>query len=123
MAICSHAISAQATVGEGTIFFHHGLGIVIHEDTVIGRNCKVFQNVTIGEKHSPRENEHGVPIIGDNVMIGAGAVILGNILIGNNAVIGANAVILHSVVENDVVCGVPGKKVKYGQRNQNLQKN
>lgn len=72
MSLCSHAISAQAVVGEGTVFFHHGLGIVIHEDAVIGKNCKVFQNVTIGEKHSTRENEHGVPIIGDNVMIGEG---------------------------------------------------
>lgn len=111
MSLCSHAISAQATVGEGTIFFHHGLGIVIHEDTVIGRNCKVFQNVTIGEKHSPRENEHGVPIIGDNVMIGAGAVILGKVRIGDNVVIGANAVILKNVEENDIVCGVPGKQI------------
>lgn len=111
MSVCSHAISAQADIGKRTVFFHHGLGTVVHERAVIGDNCLIFQNVTIGEKHSKKNDEHGVPIIGDNVTIGAGAVLLGSIHIGNGATIGANAVVVKDVCENDVVCGVPGKSV------------
>ena len=109
MSLCSHAISAQATVGEGTKFYHHGLGIVVHQDAVIGSNCIIFQNVTIGEKHSAKDNNHGVPTIGDNVMIGAGAVLLGDVHIGDNAVIGANAVIVKDVPSDKTAVGIPAR--------------
>lgn len=111
-AISSNAISAQAEIGEGTVFFHHGLGTVVHEKTVIGKECRVFQNVTIGQKHSQFHQEDGIPVIGDYVQIGAGACLLGNIKIGDHAVIGANAVVIHDVPENAVVVGVPGKIVR-----------
>ena len=110
MSLCSHAISAQATVGEGTKFIHHGLGTVIHQRTVIGKNCTVFQNVTVGIKNSMKD-EKGVPVIGDNVTIGAGSVLLGNIYIGDNAVIGANAVVLKDIPAGAMAVGVPAKYV------------
>lgn len=104
--IGSHAISAQAEVGDGTRFFHHGCGIVIHHKTVIGKNCKIFQNVTIGQKWSPTDKIDGVPVVGDNVMIGAGAIVIGKIIIGNNVTIGANAVVTKDIPDGQVVVGV-----------------
>lgn len=109
--IASNAVSAQAVIGKGTKFYHRGLGCVVHEKTVIGNNCKIFQNVTLGAKLSGKESGDQVPVIGDEVMIGAGAVLLGNIQIGDRAVIGANAVVVKNVPEGAVVMGVPGKAV------------
>lgn len=102
----SHSISAQIKVGERTKFYHHGCGTVLHERTVIGNDCVIFQNVTIGDRWS-KHRASGVPTIGDNVIIGAGAVLLGGITVGNNAVIGANAVVLDDVPENCMAVGVP----------------
>ena len=110
--ISSNAISAQAEIGNGTVFLHHGLGTVVHEKAIIGKKCKIFQNVTIGQKHSRSYQEDGVPVIGDYVLIGAGACLLGNIKIGDYAVIGANAVIVHDVPESAVIVGVPGKIIR-----------
>jgi serine O-acetyltransferase len=107
--IASNAISAQAVIGKGTQFYHHGLGCVVHENVVIGVNCKIFQNVTLGAKLSEKESGDKVPTVGDGVMIGAGAVLLGDIHIGNHATIGANAVIVSNVPEYAVVVGVPGR--------------
>lgn len=88
---------------------HHGLGCVVHENVVIGVNCKIFQNVTLGAKLSEKESGDKVPTVGDGVMIGAGSVLLGDIHIGNHATIGANAVIVSDVPEYAVVVGVPGR--------------
>lgn len=107
MSICSHAISAQISVGNGTIFYHHGVGTVVHQDVIIGENCKIFQNVTIGAKISGKSDNNSVPVIGNNVMIGAGAVLLGNIHIGDNSVIGANAVVLNNIESDTIAVGVP----------------
>lgn len=82
------------------------MGTTISENAVIGDNCIIFQNVTIGSKWSNGKCEHEAPVIGDNVVIGAGAVILGNITIGNNVIIGANAVVITNVPDNSIAVGV-----------------
>lgn len=88
----------------------HGLnGIIIHPSVRIGKNVTIMQQVTIGTRH---ENKSAV--IGDHCFIGAGAKILGNIIIGNNVKIGANAVVLDSVPDNCTVAGVPAQIVKRG---------
>lgn len=100
-------IPASISIGDGTVFEHHGLGCVIHEKTVIGKNCRIFQNVTIGAKWPANKGIDGVPIIEDNVRIGCGAAILGPIHIGANSVIGANAVVVIDVPPNAIAVGVP----------------
>ena len=107
--INSNAISAKASIGKGTVFHHHGCGCVIHDKTIIGKNCKIFQNTTIGSKWSNGICEGGAPVIGDNVFIGAGAVILGDITIGDNSIIGANAVVLNNIPSNVIAIGIPAK--------------
>lgn len=78
-----------------TTQFYHPVGIVISSKVKLGKNCDIKQCVTIGEK-----GKHLVPVIGNNVLIGAGAILLGKINIGDNAVIGANAVVLKDVSAN-----------------------
>ena len=117
MMVSSHAISAKIEVGDGTIFYHHGLGRVVLETTHIGKNVKVFPNVTIGNTFSDTDKSdcgRKYCSIGDNCMIGAGAVIIGNVHIGRNVSVGANAVVLDDCPDNVVVAGVPAriKRVK-----------
>lgn len=94
-------------------FYHLGLGCVIHPNAVVGQNCRFFQHVTIGSGWSggvaPGD---GVPRIGNDVMLGAGCVLLGDIEVGDGAVIGANAVVTKSVPAGCVALGVPAKIVK-----------
>ena len=99
-------IHPAARIGEG-FFIDHGAGVVIGETTVIGRNVTLFQGVTLGGTGRERGKRH--PTIGNNVTIGAGAKVLGNITIGDNAYIGANAVVLRSVPAGATVVGVPGR--------------
>ena len=81
----------------------HGLyGIIISHNAVIGSNCTIFHQVTIGE------GKGGAPVIGDNVLIGAGAKIVGNVKIGSNSKIGVNAVVVHDVPENSIVTAPEG---------------
>ena len=93
----------------GVPFLPHGLnGIVISDRAKIGKNCTILQQVTIGVR-----NFHGgAPTIGDNVLIGAGAKVLGEIFVGNGSKIGANAVVLEDVPEGATVVGNPGRIVK-----------
>ena len=77
--IFCNSISAKAKIGAGTYFYHRGLGCVVHPKTEIGSKCTIFQHVTIGSKWSDGICEGEAPVIGDNVMIGAGACNLGNI--------------------------------------------
>ncbi len=86
----------------GGLLCMHPSGIVIHPDAKIGINCLIFQQVTIGTR-----NGRGLPIIGDHVLIGAGAKILGGVSIGNYSVIGANAVVMTDVPANSIAVGVP----------------
>ena len=93
----------------GTPKLPHGLnGIVISPLSYIGHNCVIRQQVTIAEKNGK------APKIGNNVVIGAGAKILGDIVIGDNVVIGANAVVTKSFESNLVIAGVPAKVIKKG---------
>ena len=103
-------IHPGAQIGKG-LFIDHGAGVVIGETTVIGDNCTIYQAVTLGGRgHAKGHKRH--PTIGDNVLIGAGAKLLGDITVGDNASIGANAVILHDVPAGATIVGVPGKVVK-----------
>lgn len=102
------SVPAGCKIGQGTVFAYGGIGIVIHARAVIGRNCVIGQNTTIGGKSGWYE----VPVIGDNVRISAGARILGPVRIGNNVIIGANAVVVKDVPDNCIVAGIPAKIIK-----------
>lgn len=96
----------KTKVGEGLYIGHFG-GIIISSATIIGDYCNISQGVTIGV--AGRGEKRGCPIIGNDVYIGSGAKIIGNIKIGNNVAIGANAVVTKDVPDNAVVGGVPAK--------------
>ena len=104
--LCGNGISAQARIGKGTVFYPHGEGCVVHELCTIGENCRIFGNVTLGCKWAENKQPGLPPRIGNNVMIGAGAVILGDISVGDNSIIGANAEVLEDVPEDDIADGV-----------------
>lgn len=95
-------------IGRG-FYIGHFSGIVISPKAKIGENCNISQCVTIGA--SGRGDARGVPEIGNNVYIAAGAVVIGKIKVGNNVVIGANAVVTNDVPDNSIVVGVPAKVV------------
>lgn len=99
----------QADIGKGTVLGYQALGMVIHKRCVIGENCHISQNVTLGGTSGIYE----VPILGDNVEVGAGANVIGPINIGNNVTIGAGAVVLNDLPDNCIAVGVPAKIVKY----------
>ncbi len=88
-------------------FIDHGAGVVIGETTEIGEDVLMYQGVTLGGTGKERGKRH--PTIGNGVVIGAGAKILGNIRIGNNTKVGAGSVVVHSVPDDSTVVGVPGR--------------
>jgi serine O-acetyltransferase len=102
------AIYSQTKIGAKTIFGYGGIGVVIHKRVVIGRNCNIGSNVTIGGK----SGSANVPTIGNDVFIATGAKILGDLKVGDNSVIGANAVVVKDVPANCVVAGIPAKVIK-----------
>jgi len=103
-------IHPGATIGEG-FFVDHGAGVVIGETTEIGENCVMFHNVTLGGTGKHRGKRH--PTIGENVLIGTGAILLGPITVGDNVKIGANSYIfMRDVPPNCTVAGVPARIVK-----------
>lgn len=102
-------IHPGAVIGKG-LFIDHGMGVVIGETAVIGDNVTLFQGVTLGGTGKETGKRH--PTIGNNVVIGAGAKVLGNINIGDNSYIGANAVVLRDVPTHSTVVGVPGHVTK-----------
>jgi serine O-acetyltransferase len=104
-------IPHEAQIGPGLYMPHYG-GIFINANVTIGKSCNISHNVTLGQANrGPRQ---GCPVIGDNVYIGPGAVIIGAVNVGNCAAIGANCVVTHDVPENAVVVGVPGRVISYG---------
>ncbi len=102
-------IHPAAVIGDG-VFIDHGMGVVIGETTVIGDNCTIYQGVTLGGTGKDKGKRH--PTIGNNVVIGSGAKVLGPFKVGDNSKIAANAVVLSEVPDNCTVVGVPGRIVK-----------
>lgn len=102
-------IHPGAEIGE-EFFIDHGMGVVIGETTIIGNNVLLYQGVTLGGTGKERGKRH--PTIGNNVVIGAGAKVLGNIVVGDNSYIGSNAVVIKDVPPNSTVVGVPGRITK-----------
>lgn len=102
-------IHPGATIGRG-LFIDHGMGVVIGETTVIGDHCILYQGVTLGGTGKEKGKRH--PTLGNNIMIGSGAKVLGPIRIGNNSKIAANAVVLNSIPENCTAVGVPARVVR-----------
>src|SRR5688572_2118789 len=103
-------IHPGATIGEG-FFIDHGMGVVIGETAVIGDNVHMFQGVTLGGTSTRRAKRH--PTLKDNVVVGAGAKVIGDITIGENAKIGAGSVVVTNVPPHATVVGVPGHIVAF----------
>jgi len=101
-------VPCEATIGKGTMLGYSGLGSVIHQRAVVGSNVMIGSHVTIGGRSRLPE----VPIIEDDVFIGAGACILGPVRVGKGAVVGANAVVIEDVPARAVVAGVPAKVIR-----------
>ena len=112
-AITGIEIHPGAKIGRG-LFIDHGMGIVIGETAVIGDHCTIYQNVTLGGTGKDKGKRH--PTIGDNVMIGAGAKVLGPFTVGSNSKIAANAVVLSEVPENSTCVGVPARVVRINNK-------
>ncbi len=102
-------IHPAAKIGKN-IFIDHGMGVVIGETAEVGDNVTLYQGVTLGGNGKEKGKRH--PTIGNNIVIGAGAKILGSFRVGDNVNIGANAVVLTDVPSNSTVVGIPGRVVK-----------
>ena len=102
-------IHPGAKIGKG-LFIDHGMGVVIGETTEIGDDCTIYQGVTLGGTGKDVGKRH--PTIGDNVMIGAGAKVLGPVKIGSGSKIASNAVVIREVPENSTAVGIPAKVVR-----------
>lgn len=102
-------IHPGATIGKG-LFIDHGIGVIIGETAIVGDNVTLYQGVTLGGTGKEQGKRH--PTIGNNVMISAGAKIIGSFTVGENSKIGAGSVVLSEVPPNSTVVGVPGRVVK-----------
>ena len=106
-------IHPGARIGKG-LFIDHGTGVIIGETTIIGNNVTLYQGVTLGGTGKEKGKRH--PTLKDNVMVSAGAKILGSFTIGENSKIGAGSVVLKEVPPNCTVVGVPGRVVRMGDQ-------
>ncbi len=106
-------IHPGAVIGRG-FFIDHGMGVVIGETTVIGNNVTLYQGVTLGGAGKETGKRH--PTLGDDVVVGCGARVLGNITVGNDVRIGAGSVVVQSVPDDCTVVGVPGRVVRESGR-------
>lgn len=114
-------IHPGATIGK-KFFIDHGMGVVIGETTVIGDNVLVYQGVTLGGTGKEIGKRH--PTLKDNVVVGSGAKVLGNITIGSNVRVGAGSVVVNDVPDDSTVTGIPGRVVMHkGQKIHQLQHN
>ena len=113
-------IHPGATIGKN-LFIDHGMGVVIGETSIIGNNVTIYHAVTLGgispsiDSDSQR-NEKRHPTIGNDVVIGSGAQIIGPVVVGNCARIAANAVVVNDVAENTTMVGVPAKAIRVGNK-------
>jgi serine O-acetyltransferase len=113
-------IHPGATIGKN-LFIDHGMGVVIGETSIIGNNVTIYHAVTLGGIAPSigtdlQRNEKRHPTIGNDVVIGSGAQIIGPVVIGNCARIAANAVVVNDVLENTTMVGVPAKAIKVGNK-------
>ena len=106
-------IHPGAQIGRG-LFIDHGMGVVIGETTQIGDNCTLYQGVTLGGTGKDQGKRH--PTLGNNVLVGAGAKVLGPFTVGDNARVAAGAVVLDAVPEDATAVGVPARVVKIGNQ-------
>lgn len=106
-------IHPAAKIGKG-LFIDHGMGVVIGETTQIGDNCTLYQGVTLGGTGKDQGKRH--PTLGNNVLVGAGAKVLGPFTVGDNARVAAGAVVLVAVPEDATAVGVPARVVKIGNQ-------
>jgi len=102
-------IHPGATIGKG-LFIDHGMGVVIGETAEIGDNCLLYQGVTLGGTGKDKGKRH--PTLGNNVMVGAGAKVLGPFKVGDNVKIAANAVVLEEIPPNSTAVGIPARVIK-----------
>lgn len=100
------SIPYNTRVGLGIYIGHYG-GIVINNETIIGRDCNINHGVTLGMTYDGKNP--GVPVIGDRVYLGPGCKVIGGIYLGNDVAVGANAVVIESVPDHGVVVGIPAK--------------
>jgi len=114
-------IPIEANVPASTIFPHQLSNIFISSRAHIGEGCVIFQGVTIGTNTLKDSKGYGTPTIGNNVYIGAGATIIGNITIGDNARIGANTTVIDSVPENGTCVSAPPVYIKHNNKKENHQ--
>lgn len=94
----------KAKIGKN-IYFPHPQNIIIGDGSIVGDNCTIYHDVTLGQSRGK------FPKLGDGVIVYAGAKIMGDVKIGNNAIIGANAVVVKDVLDNQIVGGVPAKVI------------
>ncbi len=108
------SIPASVQIGHSFYIGHFG-NIILNSNSIIGNNCNISQGVTLGV--SGQGKNRGTPVLGNNVYVGANAVIAGRIIIGNDVVIGANSLVNKPVSNNTIVLGVPAKAVKTIDKN------
>jgi serine O-acetyltransferase len=105
-------IHPGAKIGKN-LFIDHGMGVVIGETAIIGDNVIIYQGVSLGSKGDPvTKGQKRHPTVGDNVIIGAGAKVIGNISLGNNSSVGANSVVTNDVAEHTTVVGIPAHETR-----------
>jgi len=110
--IYNSKIPPSAVIGKRTEFGYGGMGVVVHSDCVVGDDCVICQQVTLGGGNN---RYPGVPTIGNNVYIAKGAAVIGGITVGDNVTIGVNCVVTKPVPDNAVVAGVPGRVLRIKQ--------
>jgi serine O-acetyltransferase len=110
---CNHLTIGIKYLKEQNTLFPHPVGIVLGKKVRVGKNCIIYQNVTIGTKETKNFLIAPYPVVEDNVTIFANSVIFGDITIGTNSVIGAGSVVFESVPANCIVAGNPAKIIRY----------
>ena len=103
-------IPLGTSIGGGVSFNHFG-AIIINRKAIIGNQCTIFHGTTLGVKIGGKNQ--GVPIIGNNCVLGPGCKIIGNVKIGNSVFVGANSVVTHNIDDNCVIAGCPAKVLNY----------
>lgn len=108
---CGLDISPKTKIGEGLVLFHPQ-NIVINGDSVLGKNVMLKHNVTIGNKLDASSGEHVSPVIGNNVELSPGVIILGNVRIGDNSIIGAGSIVVKDIAADSIAVGNPARVIK-----------